>query len=92
MLAAGASRLNIVLMAENAPKTASMAFVVLVCVPDDPFPRREAYVTACPTKGAAESIIRKLYADEPSAKISVAPINLDEIGLNLRPGEVVAWQ
>jgi hypothetical protein len=80
------------LMAENVPRKANVTFVVLVHVPDGPFPRREAYVTACPTRGAAESFIRKLYPNEPSTKIVVTPMPFDQIGLNLRPGEVMAWR
>jgi hypothetical protein len=70
-----------------------VGFVVLVQVPAGAFPRREAYVVACPTTEAAEAKIRELYADEPSAAFTVVllPFGYTKI-LNLRSGDVLPWQ
>jgi hypothetical protein len=84
-------------MAQHAPELgedfSEIGFVVLVEVPGGAFPRREAYVVACPTTEEAEAEIRKLYVDELTAALTrvLLPFGYTK-ALKLRSGEVLPWQ
>ena len=78
----------------RAPKFADKGFIVLNQIPvQGGAIQRDAYLFGYATQQKCETKIRRMYLDDPDAKVTISPLSADDIKHHkLKPEEIRLWQ